>query len=121
MQDKEKKEFTHYTVMKKEVVDSINCENSDKIFVDCTLGGGGHSEEILKRISKKGRLIAFDVDDDAIEFASERLKKYENLGLVNYNKNKIKSIIIQMMIMKQFQQLKEIKNVQQNQIFIKNK
>ena len=43
-------EFVHYTVMKNEVVDSLNCENSDKIYVDCTLGGGGHSEEILKRI-----------------------------------------------------------------------
>ncbi len=68
--------------MKKEVVDSLNCENSDKIFVDCTLGGGGHSEEILKRISAKGRLISFDVDDDAIEYASKRLEKYKNLTIV---------------------------------------
>lgn len=75
-------EFTHYTVLKKEVADSLNCINSDKIFVDCTLGGGGHSEEILKRISKKGRLIAFDVDDDAIEYASWRLKDYKNLTII---------------------------------------
>lgn len=75
-------EFKHYTVMKKEVVDSLKCENSDKIFVDCTLGGGGHSEEILKRISPKGRLIAFDVDDDAIEAASERLKNYKNITII---------------------------------------
>ena len=40
----EKTEFVHYTVMKNEVVDSLCCENSDKIFIDCTLGGGGHSE-----------------------------------------------------------------------------
>lgn len=77
-----KKQFTHYTVMKQEVVDSLDCWDSDKIFVDCTLGGGGHSEEILKRISKKGRLIAFDIDDDAIEFASERLKDYDNLTII---------------------------------------
>lgn len=83
MEKKESKEkFVHYTVMKKEVVDSLHCENSDKIFVDCTLGGGGHSEEILKRISPKGRLIAFDVDEDAIEFASERLKNYKNLTII---------------------------------------
>ena len=75
-------EFIHYTVMKKEVVDSLNCENSDKIYVDCTLGGGGHSEEILKRISSKGRLISFDVDDDAINFASKRLEKYKNITIV---------------------------------------
>jgi len=75
-------EFKHYTVMKNEVVDSLNCYNSDKIFVDCTLGGGGHSEEILKRISKDGLLISFDVDDDAINAASERLKGYENLKII---------------------------------------
>lgn len=68
--------------MKNEVVDSLCCENSDKIFVDCTLGGGGHSEEILKRISPDGRLIAFDVDEDAIEHASERLKNYKNITII---------------------------------------
>ena len=75
-------EFVHYTVMKNEVVDSLNCLNSDKIFVDCTLGGGGHSEEILKRISPNGRLISFDVDDDAINHASKRLEQYKNLTLI---------------------------------------
>jgi len=74
--------FVHYTVMKNEVVDSLNCVGSDKIFVDCTLGGGGHSEEILKRISPKGRLISFDVDDDAINFATKRLEKYDNITIV---------------------------------------
>lgn len=77
-----KNNFVHYTVMKNEVVDSLNCYGSDKIFVDCTLGGGGHSEEILKRISKNGRLISFDIDDDALEFAKERLKKYENITII---------------------------------------
>ena len=75
-------DFVHYTVMKKEVVDALDCINSDKIYVDCTLGGGGHSEEILKRISPKGRLIAFDVDDDAIEASKERLKDYKNLTII---------------------------------------
>ncbi len=76
------KNFNHYTVMKKEVVDSLNCFNSDKIFIDCTLGGGGHSEEILKRISPKGLVIGFDVDNDAIEYASERLKNYKNIKII---------------------------------------
>ena len=80
--DIKKPEFVHYTVMKQEVVDSLECWNSDKIFVDCTLGGGGHSEEILKRISPNGRLISFDVDDDAIRFASNRLKDYKNLTII---------------------------------------
>lgn len=74
--------FTHYTVMRQEVVDSLNCFDSDKIYVDCTLGGGGHSEEILKRISPKGLLISFDVDDDAINAASERLKDYKNIKII---------------------------------------
>ena len=80
--EKADKKFVHYTVMKNEVVDSLNCYNSDKIFVDCTLGGGGHSEEILKRISPDGRLISFDVDDDAIEHASNRLKDYKDLTII---------------------------------------
>lgn len=75
-------DFIHYTVMKNEVADSLSCYGSDKIFVDCTLGGGGHSEEILKRISKEGTLIAFDVDDDAILHASNRLKGYSNLKII---------------------------------------
>ncbi|MBR1617137.1 16S rRNA (cytosine(1402)-N(4))-methyltransferase RsmH [bacterium] len=78
----EEKIFTHYTVMKNEVVDNLDCFGSDKIYVDCTLGGGGHSEEILKRISKNGRLISFDVDDDALCFAKERLKNYENVTIL---------------------------------------
>ena len=78
----EKDGFTHFTVMKNEVVDSLCCENSDKIYVDCTLGGGGHSEEILKRISPNGKLISFDVDIDAIKHASKRLKKYKNITII---------------------------------------
>ena len=47
-------EFTHYTVMKNEAVDALQCENG-KIYVDCTLGGGGHSGLILSRIQQIGR------------------------------------------------------------------
>ena len=71
-------EFTHYTVMKNEAVDALECQ-SGKVYVDCTLGGGGHSELILQRISPDGRLFAFDIDDEAINFASKRLEKYNNL------------------------------------------
>jgi hypothetical protein len=78
--------------MKNEVVDSLECWNSDKIFVDCTLGGGGHSEEILKRISPQGRLISFDVDDDAIEHATNRLKNYKNITIVKGTCNDIIAI-----------------------------
>ncbi|MBR5554557.1 16S rRNA (cytosine(1402)-N(4))-methyltransferase RsmH [bacterium] len=70
-------EFKHYTVMKNEAVDALECK-SGLVYVDCTLGGGGHSELILKRIQPDGKLIAFDVDQDAIDAASERLKDYQN-------------------------------------------
>ena len=75
-------EFKHYTVMKNEAVDALECK-SGLVYVDCTLGGGGHSELILQRIQPDGKLIAFDIDKDAIEAASERLKVYkDNLFIV---------------------------------------
>lgn len=52
--------------------------NKDGIYLDCTLGGGGHSEGILKNISEKGRVISIDQDQQAIDFASERLKQYKD-------------------------------------------
>lgn len=85
-------EFKHYTVMKNEAVDALNCENG-KVYVDCTLGGGGHSELILKRIQPDGRLIAFDIDEDAIEAASERLKDYKNLTIVKNSYVNIKKVL----------------------------
>ncbi len=85
-------EFKHYTVMLNEAVDALKCENG-KIYVDCTLGGGGHSELILKRISPDGRLIAFDVDDDAIAAASKRLEGYKNLTIVKNSYTNIKEVL----------------------------
>ena len=63
--------------MKNEAVDALECK-SGLVYVDCTLGGGGHSELILQRIQPDGKLIAFDIDKDAIEAASDRLKVYKN-------------------------------------------
>ncbi|MBE7703980.1 MAG: 16S rRNA (cytosine(1402)-N(4))-methyltransferase RsmH [Cyanobacteria bacterium SIG28] len=74
-------EFKHYTVMLNEAVDALECQDG-KIYVDCTLGGGGHSELILKRISPNGRLIAFDIDNEAINHAQKRLEDYSNLTIV---------------------------------------
>lgn len=85
-------DFNHYTVMKNEAVDALNCQDG-LIYVDCTLGGGGHSELILQRISPNGRLFSFDIDDDAIEYASERLKNYKNLTIVKDSYVNIKSVM----------------------------
>ncbi len=58
--------FGHYTVLKKETVDGLNIK-PDGVYVDCTLGGGGHSEYILEQLADGGRLIAFDQDQEAID------------------------------------------------------
>lgn len=85
-------EFKHYTVMKNEAVDALDCKNG-LVYVDCTLGGGGHSELILKRIQPDGKLIAFDVDEDAIMASQERLKDYKNLTIVKDSYANIKNVL----------------------------
>ena len=85
-------EFNHYTVMKAETVDALDCRDG-LIYIDATLGGGGHSEEILKRISPNGKLIAFDIDDDAINAASKRLDCYKNLTIVKDSYINIKKVL----------------------------
>ncbi len=92
-------EFKHYTVMKNEAVDALECTNG-KIYVDCTLGGGGHSELILQRIQPDGRLISFDIDKEAITAASERLKNYKNLTIVNNSYVDIKQTLANLGIKK---------------------
>lgn len=84
-------EFKHYTVMKNEAVDALECKDG-LIYVDCTLGGGGHSELILKKISPNGKLVSFDIDQDAINAASERLKNYTNLTIVKSSYTNIKQV-----------------------------
>lgn len=64
-------EFRHVPVMLSEVLDGL-CVKADGSYLDCTLGGGGHSAEILKRL-KSGKLFAVDKDQDALRFAKERL------------------------------------------------
>jgi len=85
-------DFKHFTVMKNEAVDALNCRDG-LIYVDCTLGGGGHSELILSRIQPNGKLIAFDIDDDAIKAATERLKDYKNLTIVKSSYTNIKEVL----------------------------
>jgi len=65
----------------------------DGIYVDCTLGGAGHSKEILKKLSPKGRLIGIDQDLDALKAAKEKLKDYNNVTYVHNNFYNIKDIL----------------------------
>ena len=83
-------DFKHYTVMLHEAVEIMEPQ-SGKIYVDCTLGGGGHSELILQKIQPDGRLISFDIDDEAIAHSKERLKQYNNLTIVKSSYTNIKS------------------------------
>ena len=85
-------EFRHYPVMRKEAVEALNCE-SGKLYIDATLGGGGYSELILQNISPNGQLISFDVDETAIKAASQRLKNYKNLTIVNDSYTNIKKYL----------------------------
>ena len=68
--------FTHVPVLLQECIEGLNIK-SDGIYVDCTLGRGGHSSEILKRLSK-GHLYCFDQDQQAIDESKDRLKLISN-------------------------------------------
>lgn len=70
-------EFNHVSVLLDECIENLNI-NPDGIYVDCTMGGAGHSKEIAKRLSEKGRLYCFDQDQNAIDVASERLKEFSD-------------------------------------------
>lgn len=84
-------EFKHVSVLLHESIEGLNID-PDGIYFDCTLGGGGHSEKILKKLSPKGRLIGIDQDADAIEAASKRLEKYDNFSCVKSNFSNIGSV-----------------------------
>ncbi len=68
-------EFSHLSVLKNEAVDALAVK-PDGIYLDGTIGGGGHSEEIAKRLTGSGRLIGMDQDDEALEAAGERLAPF---------------------------------------------
>ena len=70
-------EFSHKSVLLNETIDALKIK-PDGIYVDGTLGGGGHSYEICKRLSDKGKLIGIDQDAAAIEAASERLGEFKD-------------------------------------------
>ncbi|MEG0249958.1 MAG: 16S rRNA (cytosine(1402)-N(4))-methyltransferase RsmH [Peptostreptococcus sp.] len=89
-------EFNHVSVLLNECIENLNIK-PDGIYVDCTMGGAGHSKEIAKKLSDDGRLICFDQDINAINVAKERLAEFgERVILVHSNfeniKNEIKAL-----------------------------
>ena len=77
--------FEHTTVLLHETVDGLNVR-PDGIYVDATLGGGGHASEVCRRLSGTGRLIGIDQDADAIEAAGKRLEGFgEKVTIIRSN------------------------------------
>lgn len=72
--------FEHYSVLREEAVDGLNIKPNG-VYIDCTLGAGGHAEAIASQLSENGLLIAIDQDLQAIEAAKKRLDKYEDRTL----------------------------------------
>lgn len=86
-------DFKHVSVLLNETIDGLNI-NPDGIYVDGTLGGGGHSYQICKRLSQKGRLIGIDQDGEALDAAREHLKEFEDkITLVRSNYCEIDTIL----------------------------
>lgn len=86
-------EFKHISVLLDETIDSLNIK-PDGIYVDGTLGGGGHSLEICKRLGDGGRLIGIDQDMDAIQAATARLSDYKDkIDIVHSNYQDIESCL----------------------------
>ena len=86
-------EFKHKPVLLNECIKGLNIK-PDGIYVDGTLGGAGHSKEILKRLDKnKGLLIGIDRDEEALQAAKQNLSEYENVKYVHGNHDNIKEIL----------------------------
>lgn len=86
-------EFKHKPVLLNETIEGLNIKK-DGIYVDGTLGGAGHSIEILKRLdSSKGKLIGIDRDQEAIEAAKQKLSEFTNVIYVHNNHDNLKEVL----------------------------
>lgn len=85
-------EFKHYPVMLNEILEGLECQSS-KLYVDGTLGGGGYSYEIAKRIQPDGTLLATDVDEHAIEAAKKKLDGLNNVKIFKQNYSRVPQIL----------------------------
>lgn len=84
-------EFKHITVLLNEAVDGLNIK-PDGTYVDCTLGGGGHSGLILSKLSENGKLYSFDQDITAINFNKDKFEEENELGKINFIKSNFRNI-----------------------------
>lgn len=92
-------EFKHEPVLLNECIKALDIKENG-IYVDGTLGGAGHSEQILKKLSKNGKLIGIDRDREALSAAAKRLEKYKNVTYVYGNHDDIRQILNELNINK---------------------
>lgn len=92
-------EFNHISVLADEVIENLNIK-PDGIYVDLTLGKGGHSKRILEKLSENGRLIALDQDQDALNAAKKNLSDYPNVTFIKSNFENIDKVLDQLEISK---------------------
>ena len=85
-------QFQHVPVLLRQTIEGLDIKE-DGIYVDGTLGGAGHSSEILKKLGENGRLIGIDQDEDAIEAASVRIGSDERVTIVKSNFVRIKEVL----------------------------
>ena len=85
-------EFKHKPVLLQECIEGLNIKE-DGIYVDGTLGGAGHSSEILNKLSSKGKLIGIDRDEEALSAAKEKLKDFKNVTYLHGNHDDIKELL----------------------------
>ncbi len=82
-------EFNHISVLLRESVEALNIK-PDGVYVDCTAGGGGHSNEILSHLNENGKMYLFDRDPDAIKVLTERFKGDGRVNIIHDNYSNIK-------------------------------
>lgn len=92
-------EFKHIPVLLEQCIDGLEIKENG-IYVDGTLGGAGHSEKIVEKLSAKGKLIGIDRDEEALKSASKKLENYHNVTYVHGNHDEIKTILADLNIEK---------------------
>lgn len=86
--------FEHYSVLKEEMIQGL-AVRSNGTYIDCTVGGGGHAEQIASKLDQDGLLVAFDQDIDALEAAKKRLATYQDRVLfINNNFRNLKDELL---------------------------
>lgn len=92
-------EFKHISVLLNECIEALDIKE-DGIYVDCTLGGAGHSSKIVANLSKEGMLIGIDQDKDALSAAKKRLENFENVKYIHNNFYNIDNILAELNVEK---------------------